>query len=505
MISDKRIDSKKIVYLSAAGLLGFAALLIMFFSYEGRLIRSEAGRFVYAGICIFIIIYAALPWVIPGTRMKPEQLFLYYFLTAAVFSLIFIPFGFVPDEYNHYLRTLSLSQLRIFEGTALIPDNLRSIYARKGLDAFVGLWSVKALETTEIVSCTTAIFYPPLSFLPQTVGVVLAGSFTDNLYIILITARAFSLGTTAAIIYFSVKAAPFGKYIIILMSLMPLFIQEAASVSAEGLVNAVIIADISFFFFMREEGRKMTSRRIIIMVILIVLTFSVKPLYCFIGFIFSVLDSEKFFSKRSKTAILLPAYITAVALPILYLATTYFYGFEFSNSVGEGAGISAQLSYILTHPLNYLAVLGRTIACNFLIYVKSCFSLLLLSFQISRKAIIVFVACFAGIILADRKEKIGAKAATAISGAVFFSVFIIFLMEYLQWTPVTNDIISGVQGRYFFPLGGPLCLIIPKPGRLSIVKNYSETAGLSPVTLFVTVFAGLSMFELAAASVSLMF
>ena len=53
------------------------------------------------------------------------------------------------------------------------------------------------------------------------------------------------------------------------------------------------------------------------------------------------------------------------------------------------------------------------------------------------------------------------KGIKFISAIVIVSVFLlIFTSLYMQWTPVYNDIIDGIQGRYFISLLMPLFLLL---------------------------------------------
>ena len=42
------------------------------------------------------------------------------------------------------------------------------------------------------------------------------------------------------------------------------------------------------------------------------------------------------------------------------------------------------------------------------------------------------------------------------------TILLIFSALYAQWTPVGNDVVKGVQGRYFIPLLLPLACFIPQ-------------------------------------------
>jgi uncharacterized membrane protein len=52
--------------------------------------------------------------------------------------------------------------------------------------------------------------------------------------------------------------------------------------------------------------------------------------------------------------------------------------------------------------------------------------------------------------------------------AVLASVGLIFLLEYLTWTPLGSPVVEGVQGRYFMPLAVILPAYLPAiPSRMA--------------------------------------
>ncbi len=501
--SCKRIPNIIYIIICAAVLTG--AAYVMIFSYEGRIIRESIGNIPFAVAALSAAAYVFIPAFVSGIRKRPALLFLYFFIVPALLCALLIPAGFVPDEEKHFLRALSLSQFHVISGDVCVPENINDIFGIKGFDNLINLWSLKASDATYMTSCTMAIFYAPLSYLPQSIGVWMSSLFTDHLYVIFISARLSCLAATTAMLYLAVRIAPFGKYIIIMLSLMPLFIQEAASVAVDGLSVASVILMAAFYFYLREQKAPFTKRQIVTMALTIISVFSVKSAYLLLGFIFMLLPPAGFGGIKRKRIILLSVYILAILLPVIYWLLVYFCGFDFSKSVGDGASIMSQLSLLIGDPLKFPRVLFNTLSANAIWYFKSCFSLLLLSFDMSKAAILLLMICLVVTLLLGRHARIGWRNVIFITAASLITVIMIFGLEYLQWTGTGADMIDGVQGRYFIPLFFPILCMIRLPQPLQNADGASAERGMQIVqTLIISSTAAVALTSLMSAAATLL-
>ena len=69
-------------------------------------------------------------------------------------------------------------------------------------------------------------------------------------------------------------------------------------------------------------------------------------------------------------------------------------------------------------------------------------------------------------------------------------VALIFTSEYVQWTVVAEDVIDGIQGRYFIPIALMICIMVENKV-LKLEKQKLEKY-LFPFIGYINVFALIS-------------
>ena len=77
---------------------------------------------------------------------------------------------------------------------------------------------------------------------------------TKNRLAILYGARFGGWLATLLLMYYAVKKIPAGKYVVIAIALMPMFLQEAVSASADGITNAAAAAFLAMILQMRMQS-----------------------------------------------------------------------------------------------------------------------------------------------------------------------------------------------------------------------------------------------------------
>lgn len=164
-----------------------------------------------------------------------------------------------------------------------------------------------------------------------------------------------------------------GKNLLIAVSLTPMFLQEAVSLSADGLVFAVLAADVTLFICLLKREAPMTRRERVLLVLLCALTLSVKPLYFVFILPFAFLPADRFGGSRRRT--LLIAYGCSVALALVWLGPMLL-GQDMTTAKRRDVDVSLhrQLLGILADPLEYLRCLTRTLVEKGEFYINSSMS-----------------------------------------------------------------------------------------------------------------------------------
>lgn len=74
---------------------------------------------------------------------------------------------------------------------------------------------------------------------------------------------------------------------------------------------------------------------------------------------------------------------------------------------------------------------------------------------------------------------------------IMFSIFGIYLSQYLSWTPVGENFIGGIQGRYFLPLLPILVLSLPRLPRVAVMGAVLTVPAIAACLLGAVVLPGI--------------
>ncbi|MBR3599236.1 MAG: DUF2142 domain-containing protein, partial [Lachnospiraceae bacterium] len=305
--------------------------------------------------------------------------------------------------------------------------------------------------------------YSPFTYLPQVLGISIGKILTNKVIIIAYMGRVLSWLAVGLIMYLTIKYIPMGKMLLTVVTLLPMNMQECISLAADGFTYAICTAFIAFVLYMRYGyNGKMKKKHFVILYVLLFFISTVKIVYmplCLLAFLIPV---QRFGDKRS--------YFKHAGLAALLAITTCLVWFIISSNIlvtfNPGADSDAHMQHIIKAPMEYIRILFGTVISEFDFYLKMMVGAYLGWLNINQNALIVDLS-IALIIIVLVKEKysinsnVSIKPVRVISAiAVFSIILLMFTSLYIQWTPVSSSIITGVQGRYFLPLIFPTALMI---------------------------------------------
>lgn len=418
-------------------------------------------------ICTLLLISLITCFIV--VRKKDlHNIYAFIFPILAIMYLITLPMFRVPDETNHFLRTYEIANGSIISdqddngnGGNELPKNI--ILPSMPISQIPN-YRNETLENNKVFySFSNTSLYSPICYLPQVVGVKVASIFTDKVIKIFYLSRIFNLITIYLITYFSIKYIPFGKALIILISLIPINMQENISVAPDGMLTAIIFALVSFTLYMRYSYRDiMKTKHYIIMYILAILISMYKIVYIPLCLLLFLIPECRFKSKKSYqfNVIILGSIIVVLSAIWLKIASRYLV--EFNPNVDS----FEQVRFILLHPLKYLMAVINTLFTHGDFYILSMIgsSLGLLNININLIIIYAYIGIFISLFI-RKYETIERKdnTLTIITlSSVLCVIILIFTSLYVQWTPVGKNVIDGIQGRYFIPLMLPVLIGLVK-------------------------------------------
>lgn len=452
---------RRIYFKKAAYGCAFTALAI----YLGA--QSDPASRLFAA-AVLILSAAALFFLKEGVSVS--RIYAVLYLLLAAFYLFALPLFHVSDEQQHFLRAYTIASGRLLpekiaekEVGACLPGNLIPEALEKAgeiswRDLRGALEEKLEASAPKAYSFPCAALYSPVSYLPQALGIRIAGWFTQSPVLIAYAGRGSNLLAVLLLTYLALKWMPFGKETMLLLLLAPIQMHKAASLSADGFTLAIVVLLFAYTLYLQYGRReKLRRREIALLYLLAFLVSQCKIVYVPACFLLFILSPERFGSRRRYLfhAICIGVLTAAASLGWLFLSS------ELLTAAFPDSG--EQIRYLLRHPAVFAEVLFRTLGkqapalagemigwrmglgtvYNSRVLIFGYLALLLLTAVLGkRETLCVAVNC--------RDKWLGACAACAMA-------LLICTALYVQWTDVAAPVIYGLQGRYFLP---PLAMLL---------------------------------------------
>lgn len=406
-----------------------------------------------------------------------EKLFV---LIALLFGLLYVlilpPFQSV-DEGMHFFRTYQISQGKIVsqnrDGVVgdILPQSLSNFYELyvpfiKNIDKKQTLENIKRdlkldvnPENTVFTEFRNTSLYSPVCYISQLPGVIIAKFFNPSLGFIYYLGRLSNLLIYCLLAYWAIRLTPFYKCPMLLLALMPMSLSLAGAYTCDVAVFGLNFLWVSMILKALTNDR-ITKNFIALLIFLAFLIALTKSYILILPLIF-LLPINKFKNK--------PEYLSCIAGVFLAVSAglfiTYLCNKELTlNMKDTVANADLQFEFIKSHPLSYIWVLVKT----FLIKTPRIYITMIgvLGWQDTKLDFITYLIYpvlmyFA--VMADNFKFTLAKWQKYIIGFVLIiGTIITYTSLYLMWSPVGNNVVLGLNGKYFIPMMLPLLLLFKK-------------------------------------------
>lgn len=444
-----------------------------------------------------------LSW--PQLSKTPEKAFLIIGLFFGIIFLLIVPPFQVPDEPAHFFRAYQISEGKLIaekrENTTggVIPKSLfdsMMIWDNLKFHPEIKTSKKQLFETFNIslekrekqfASFPNTALYSPIPYFPQAVGIGIGRAFYLSPVILMYLGRLANLVTSVAITFFAIKIIPAFKWVFFLIALTPMATFQRASLSSDSFINSIsilLIATIVSYAFDTSKKNVFTANVVVLCLLSILLSLS-KQAYFIIPFLCFLIPKYKIGNKTKYFIICLSLILTSVFAWIswsLVIKEIYVPLRIDFPTVGE------QSHFILSHPVKFALILLNDFNVNIEAYLKQFIGVLgwldtpLPSIlYISYAPILLFIAlidnCTNVIIML--KDKL------IILAVLLSSIFLIYLLTYLSWSSVVGqEVIEGIQGRYFIPLA-PLLLLLFYNKKISLdIRSENLSSVIVSYSLF---------------------
>lgn len=435
---------------------------------------------------------------------KPEYVFVVPALLFGTVSAVLMPQLISNDENMHFIRSYELTELEV-KHKCTLPADIKerafyAIYSRSTPDYRFENKSIN--ESNQLnTDCGTATSYNPLLHIPQAIGVIVAKIAWPTTGGMILLGRLMNVLVYGLLLFFIIRKAKVGKWVLVVIGLTPMMIHMAGSLSGDVMNNIIVLGFITFVFNLFVQKTVMTRRQLSVLFILSALLAVTKlpnlilllPLLFLPKSILPPLKFKKYTASPLLTRIGIGLICGIVALVVVFVWMKLYD----APVVGKVNAVNP----VAEHPYLFLDILFNTYVNPFTAYAGVSYSDWLMqsafgsfaSFRYALPYSVVVVLIGLLVMMAlkkDEKEEIGLSRALTpltISTLIAFvlTVMVITYGLYTAWaiTSVglgkTAKFALGLQGRYFTPLFLLLLpLFISLRKYVSVTINGKLTTGI---------------------------
>ena len=442
----------------------------MTFPARLKALDVKKKRALTLGVGAAVIVVFGTFALLIGRELRPERLFP---ALAGVFGLFFlftITLISVPDEVTHFEAIVELTN-RLFGSPcdASIADftgftnhnNVCTGYLRiinelgghlPAADSSGAVYEVDTLSTMWTLTYA-------LEYLPQVLGFALARLCAFNGVTTFMLGRFFNLLFYVACLALAIRLAPRFKVTFGLAGLVPMALQQAASLSYDNFITSLsLVLFAAMLRVILSDGDKAAERLAFVMIfVAAVLLAPAKGIYIAFILLFPFIPRERFTGRITKGAcfaLLIAA--CAAAFAVISVPSLVRIMHSTPPSFGAQGGEKYTLAFFLTNPGDAFGIFKNTFNVSFSTWVAQCIGQSLSTCNLELPTWIVPTLIVLLVLSAqnvDGEEFALPRGMRAVLAAIVFAVAVTFMLTmFLTWIRNTDKIIVGVQGRYFTPV-----------------------------------------------------
>lgn len=462
--------------------------------------KAEDIRYFFLGVAGLTVLGMGIVLILLIRKESIEKIFVgSAFVFGLIYMLIIPPYA-VPDEQAHFVTAYNNSSEILGEET-LKDGNLAVLQEKEILcdpsghyptkeryiESINGIFGKIYDHNRESVPGGKVLDMPKISYAPQVLGLTIARILNFNGIQLFYMGRIFALLTYVVITYWAIKVMPFAKMVLFVTALLPMSMQQAMSYSYDMLVNSISFFMIAYFFYLIYKKDKVEKKDILILCVCTAIIAPIKVVYIVIIGLGILIPYQKFGTKIKKWSY---AFVLGMAGVIPTIITRIV---SMADMIGGSQTNSELLGYEVYGGVYFLKHLGElprifieTIQEMTSYYVDTMIGKQLGWLEIEIPPIIIegFLILLLISVVRKRGEKemiqIGSKVwmGTLAFLCCIFTGFVLLI----SWTEVGQQVIAGVQGRYFLPIA-PMVLLLFRTKYITVEEKIDHVIVMSTVVL----------------------
>jgi len=429
-------------------------------SYENV---NESNGGVFISIIILIVFLGMYIFFANKKDLDIQKKFLIAAVVLNILMLVFTPLFKGNDEVFHWARIIDISNGKFITETvhgwpqSKIPNRIMHIEFDHYNQFLRTLLNSSKIEGAEYVDMEYMAVYPPIAYIPQTLGTLIGKIVTSNAVVWAYLARILQAITCIIIIYFAIKIVPFGKDVLAFIALLPTALRATSLLSADTILFSTILLFIAKILQLIYDKKKILKKDYILLSILSIFIATCKVVYlpfCFLLFLIPLLkkDDRKIIVRNIILILIFDILITGMWNSIAMAKLT----------AGQGVNTMYLLKYYLHHPFELVQIIIYTFQHQFGNFINDVFG----GFNkvygsiIQDGSIFPIVFLIMYIVLVIKGENKLKDRPKIILGLILIATYILISLSLLlACTPIDKNEIYGIQGRYFIMFLFPIYLI----------------------------------------------
>jgi len=401
---------------------------------------------------------------------KIEYVFLIIALGCGTMMLYYYPIemGLSWDDHIHYYLTYGLFHKNYTDASYDLIDSVGNDYLDFNTHEEENAHTEYLNELNSSVSsikCKSEFTYSKISYIiPGTVMKVceiLHIPFSLTLKL----GKLSILLIYILLVFLAIKITPVGKYLMLVIGLLPINLFMATNFSYDSPITALILLGFACFFHeYYGDEEKINPKYIATSIIAFSMASFIKMVYFPLITVLLLLPKNKFKNKKRRIIFI----ISILALCILFILPN-FIPLASNTAVGDVRGgnvnVSEQLSLITSSPVSFTKIFYDNAVKN--LFYKFFDERTLtyppfFGYSSQSNSYYLLLLVLLSAIFMDNKaaQKKGIKIKVMIVFDIILIICMIWGALYLTYTPVGSMTISGVQNRYFVPLLFPLLFLL---------------------------------------------
>jgi uncharacterized membrane protein len=317
--------------------------------------------------------------------------------------------------------------------------------------------------TVEFTDFPNISYYSPVSYIPQTLALLLFKHSCCSVSSLFYAGRIFSFLFWLVCMFFFLKNLKAFQWLFCALLLLPMQVFISASWSADTVTNVFSFVLLGLIINFSQKGIPMDKKRMSILALVILLLALAKMVYAGLALCVFIIPAAHY--KNRKQYFIFSAMLAAMAFAAAWLWSSavfkYYISYNEYNplyrdfaTINKGVDYAVQKDYILHHPLNFVKVIFNSLAFHPQKYLSSyignfCYlNIPLPAFFVALiYALLVFTA-----VTEKSPFKLTAKQKLIILAGATVSFALLLLSQYLTWDKPRQGLVEVIQGRYLIPI-----------------------------------------------------